>query len=74
MSEKKTTFKAFYTMQDIHELTGWSIPTIIKIFDRPDFPCLDFGKSKLVKKEAFEEWSSRRHTKNDYEIRSKKIV
>lgn len=62
----------FYTIKDIAAMTGWSLPTVQKIFERPDFPSLDFGKSKLVKKEAFEEWSSRRHSKNDFKLVNKK--
>ena len=56
----------FYSIKDISEMTGWSLPTVQKVFDRPDFPTLNIGKSKLVKKEAFEKWASQRHDKNDF--------
>lgn len=62
----------FYTIKDIARLTGWSLPTVQKVFERPDFPALDFGRSKLVKKAAFEEWASKRHSKDDYGLTTKK--
>lgn len=62
----------FYTIKDVAKMTGWSLPTVQEVFRRPDFPALEFGKSKIVKKEAFNEWSSRRHTKNDFKIKTKK--
>ena len=62
----------FYTRQEVAAMLKCSLPTVAQIFERPDFPSLDFGKSKLVKKEAFEEWSSRRHSKDDYGLTTKK--
>ena len=56
----------FYTIKDVAKMTGWSLPTVQDVFNRPDFPTLNFGKSKLVKKEAFEEWTNRRHSKDDF--------
>lgn len=56
----------FYTIKDVAQMTGWSLPTVQKIFCRPDFPTLNFGKSKLVKKDAFNEWCSKRHSKDDF--------
>ena len=62
----------FYTIKDVAQMTGWSLTTVQKLFNRPDFPTLNFGRSKLVKKEAFNDWCSRRHAKNDFELRSKR--
>lgn len=56
----------FLTIKDVAALTGWSLPTVQKVFERPEFPCLDFGKSKLCTAEAFAKWCGERHTKSDY--------
>lgn len=56
----------YLTPMDICNETGWSKPTVLQIFARPDFPCLDFGRAMIVKREAWEEWASKRHTKNDF--------
>lgn len=46
----------FYTIKDVVELTGFSEPQVQKIFNRPDFPVCDYGKSKAVFVPAFCEY------------------
>lgn len=38
----------FITIREMAELTGWSITTVKKLYNRPDFPCCDFGKEKMA--------------------------
>lgn len=56
----------FLTTTDLQKLTGWSKPTILKLYDRPDFPVLKCGKPYLVSKTAFEKWCEGRKTNNDF--------
>lgn len=45
--------ECFYTVQDVIELTGYSKPTVLGLFNMTDFPCCSLGRKKLVKKSAF---------------------
>lgn len=38
----------FYSIKDVIQLTGWSEPTVIKLFNDPDFPSCNYGKTKIV--------------------------
>lgn len=51
ITQDATTIK-FLTVEDVAELTGWDIKTVRRLFCRPDFPCCDYGKSKLVESHA----------------------
>ena len=50
----------FLTTKDIQELTGWSKPTVLKLFARKDFPAITIGRPFIVEKSAFEKWCERR--------------
>ncbi|MEG1834948.1 MAG: hypothetical protein RR229_02380 [Oscillospiraceae bacterium] len=39
---------AFLTIKETAEKLNWSIPTVQKLFNRPDFPSCDYGKEKVV--------------------------
>ena len=43
----------FYTTKDVCELTGLSMPKVLDIFSRPDFPVCDYGHGKIVFVPAF---------------------
>lgn len=45
--------ECFYTVQDVIELTGYSKPTVLGLFNMTDFPSCSLGRKKLVKKSAF---------------------
>lgn len=45
--------ECFYTVQDVVELTGYSKPTVLGLFNMTEFPCCTLGRKKLVKKSAF---------------------
>lgn len=47
----------FMTIKDVMELTGYSEPTVQKLFNRPDFPAWEIGKNKLVFAPAFYEYA-----------------
>lgn len=42
----------FYTVEEVSKLTGWSLATAQKLFNRDDFPSCNFGKKKIVEREA----------------------
>lgn len=52
----KGMFK-FLTIKDVRNLTGYSEPTVQKLFNRPDFPAWEIGQSKLVFAPAFYEYA-----------------
>lgn len=43
----------FLTVEDVMQLTGYSKPTVLEIFNRPDFPVWNYGRKYLVEKNAF---------------------
>lgn len=55
-AEYKTSLK-FLSMEDVCELTGYSMPTVQKLFKRKDFPSWEIGKQKLVFAPAFYEYA-----------------
>lgn len=42
----------FYTVKDLQEMLGWSMNTVLKLFNDPEFPSVDFGKTKVVEAHA----------------------
>lgn len=56
----------FYTRQEIAAMLKCSLPTVAKIFERPDFPAQIFGRKQVIEHEAFHRWLQQRHTNNDY--------
>ena len=53
----------FYTIPDLQKLLGWSETTEQKLFNDPNFPSADFGKSKVVEAHALIEYFSTKHVK-----------
>ena len=53
----------FYSIYDLIELTGWSEPTVQKLFNDPKFPAVDYGKQKVVEKHALIRYFSERREK-----------
>lgn len=51
----------FYKIKDIQEMTGWSENTVQKLFNDPNFPAADYGKSKVVEAHALIQYFSVRH-------------
>jgi len=52
-----------YTIKDIMEMSGWSETTVQKLFNDPDFPSIDYGKSKLVENHALIQFLSVKNEK-----------
>lgn len=53
----------FYTISDLVRMTGWSKPTVIKLFNHPKFPATDFGKQKVIEEQALIKFFSVRRDK-----------
>lgn len=51
----------FYTVSDLQEMLGWSLNTVLKLFNDPKFPSADFGKQKVVEAHALIDYFARRH-------------
>ena len=69
--ERMTEFKSeeipveirFYTIADLQKMLGWSYTTVNKLFEDPNFPSADFGKSKVVEAHALIDYFSTKHVK-----------
>ncbi len=57
---------AFLTVKDVAKLTGWSVPTVLSLFRRPDFPACDLGQAQIVYAPAFHDFFMKRVQKSDY--------
>lgn len=56
----------FYTTKDVVELTGISMPKVLEIFNRPDFPVCDYGQGKVVFIPAFCEYFMKAVKQSDF--------
>ena len=70
MEETLITYKTyissearFYTVKDLQEMLGWSLNTVLKLFNDPEFPSVDFGKTKVVEAHALINFFSMKHEK-----------
>lgn len=52
-----------YSIDDLVEMSGWSVKTVQKLFNDPAFPSLDYGKAKLVEAHALIAFLSVKHEK-----------
>lgn len=44
--ENTTDILRFISIKEFSKITGWSIPTVQDLYNRPDFPSTDYGKEK----------------------------
>jgi hypothetical protein len=64
LEKKETAVEVkFYKVADLQEMLGWSETTVQKLFNDPNFPSADFGKSKVVEAHALIEYFSTKHVK-----------
>jgi hypothetical protein len=56
----------FYTTKDVAKLTGLSMPKVLDLFNRPDFPVCDYGQSKIVFIPAFCEYFMKPVKQSDF--------
>lgn len=56
----------FYTTKDVAKLTGISMPKVLEIFNRPDFPVCDYGQGKIVFVPAFCEYFMKAVKQSDF--------
>ena len=52
-----------YSIEDIRQMSGWSLTTVQKLFMHPGFPAIDFGKKKVVENHALIQFFSVRREK-----------
>ena len=55
----------FYTVKDLREMLGWSMNTVLKLFNDPEFPSSDLGKTKVVEAHALINYFSKRHERDN---------
>lgn len=48
--------RACMTTRDICDETGFSMPTVLNIVNRADFPAIRYGRKIVVPRTAFEKW------------------
>lgn len=63
--EGKSKLTLFLTIKDVQELTGFSRHTVDKLFNDPEFPACNYGKSRIVEVHAFIEYFSTSRRKED---------
>lgn len=44
--KEKTNMIHFISIKEFAKITGWSEKTAQEVYNRPDFPCTNFGKEK----------------------------
>ena len=54
--ENTTNLLRFITIREFSEITGWSIPTVQNLYNRPDFPSTNYGKEKKAEIHAIVEY------------------
>lgn len=52
-STERVNDECFYTVDDVMDITGYSKPTVLAMFNRKDFPTCTVGRRKIIKKSAF---------------------
>lgn len=58
--------EGFYTIKDVMEILHCGKKTAQKLFNMKEFPACDFGKEKVVSKQAFYDFFATRRSKEDY--------
>ncbi|MCD7722516.1 MAG: helix-turn-helix domain-containing protein [Clostridiales bacterium] len=65
----------FLTVDDVAALTGWSKTVVKALFNRQDFPSCDYGKSKIILRQAFLEYFMHPVRRGDkYDNRKEKMI
>lgn len=55
----------FFTQEEVAKLTGMSKSTVKRLFNDPEFPACDYGKSYIVEATALLKYFNVRRSKND---------
>ncbi len=53
----------FYKIKDIQQMTGWSENIVQKLFNGPNSPAANYGRTKVVEAHALIQFFSKRHEK-----------
>lgn len=56
----------FYTVEDVMKMTGYGKATVLKIFNRPDFPCCNSGRRLIVSAYAFWDYFNKPVKEGDF--------
>ena len=64
-SKKSSVDLKFYTQKDVEQMTGMSMQTIQKLFNDPEFPACNYGKSFVVEANALMGFFARRRDKHE---------
>lgn len=64
--EDKSKKLHFVNVKELAKMLNCSLSTARTIFNLPDFPAIDFTKSKIVLIDALKQWCMTRRSKNDY--------
>ena len=64
MSTQNKTLEEFFTIKDVVTMLGCSERSAQKLFNDPKFPSCDYFKQKVVHRDAFHEFFSKRHEKD----------
>ena len=54
--KEKAQLIQFVSIKEFMDLTGWSEKTVQELYNKPDFPCTDFGKEKKAEVHAVIEY------------------
>ena len=54
--ENTTTLLRFITIKEFADITGWSVPTVQKLYNSPNFPSTDYGREKKAEIHAIVEY------------------
>ena len=54
--EKTTDLLRFISIKEFSKMTGWSVPTVQNLYNRPDFPSTNYGKEKKAEIHAIVEY------------------
>ena len=58
--------EGFYTIKDVMEMQHCSKTTAQHLFNMKEFPACDFGREKIISKQAYYAFFEKRRSKEDY--------
>lgn len=64
-ANKKASNIKFFTQEDVARVTGMSKSTVKKLFNDPEFPACDYGKTYIVEANALLKYFDVRRSKKD---------
>lgn len=68
-SKKSSVDLKFYTQKDVKRMTGMSVQTVQKLFNDPEFPACNYGKSFVVEANALMGFFAQKRDKHNSRYR-----